>query len=125
VDIDTDRVQLLMEIGYLAGGHGYPAESETIFEGIRAMRPQSELPVIGLAVAKMNAGHHQEAARILWEEALAINPESDLARSFLGLVLKLSGLQSESRTILEEVVAADRQPEAVNMAKSLLEEMTA
>ena len=123
MEADGKLVQLLMEIGYLAGGHGFFDESEIIFEGVKAARPDSEYPLIGLAVTKMNIGDYAEAARILGQEALKKNPESDLAMSFLGLVLKLSGLTSESEQIMSQVIEADRDQEAVNMAKSVLEEM--
>jgi Flp pilus assembly protein TadD len=123
MEIEPKLIQMLMEAGYLAGGYGFFEESQRIFEGIRAARPDSELPLIGLALSKINEGKHEEASRILWDQALKLNPESDLAKSFLGLSLKLGGLTSESRTLLQEVVDADRDDAAVNMARNLLEEM--
>lgn len=123
MEIETKLIQLLMEAGYLAGGYGFFGESERIFEGIRAVRPESELPLIGLAVSKINEGKHAEASRILWDQALKLNPDSDLAKSFLGLSLKVGGLNSESRALLREVVEANRDEVAVNMARNLLEEI--
>ena len=123
MEIDTKLVQLLMEVGYLAGGHGFFDESIKIFEGIYAVRPESEYPLIGMAVTRMNARKYEEAVKILWGKALKVNPESDLAKSFLGLALKMAGLTSESQTLLREVVEANRCEEAVSMAKNLLEEI--
>lgn len=124
MEIETTLIQLLMEAGYLAGGYGFFEESEKIFDGITAVRPESELPLIGMAVTKMNAGKYEEAARILWDKALKLNPESDLAKSFLGLTLKLSGLIAESQAILKEVLEANKDETAVNMARNLLEELS-
>lgn len=98
-------------------------ESEEIFNAIHAIRPESELPLIGLAVTKMNKNQAGEAARVLWDKALKINPESDLAKSFLGLALKLSGMNNESRTVLEEVLQSGQDPQATDIAKSLLAEI--
>lgn len=123
MEIETSTVQLLMEAGYLAGGYGFYKESEEIFEGIQAVRPDNELPLIGLAVTKMNAGNNEEAARILWEKALKINPESDLAKSFLGLALKLAGLKAESESVLKEVVDEGGNDPAVKLAQALLKEI--
>ena len=123
MEIETNTVQLLMETGYLAGGYGFYKESEDIFEGIQSIRPDSELPIIGLAVTKMNAGKNEEAARILWERALKINPESDLAKSFLGLALKLAGLQTESEAVLKEVTDDGKNEAAIKLAQALLKEI--
>jgi hypothetical protein len=123
MEIETELLQLLMEAGYLAGGYGYFKESRRIFDGIAAVRPDSELPFIGMAVSSMNAGNNHEAIKILWEKALKTNPESDLAKSFLGLSLKLSGLNNESQTILQEVIDSRKNEVAVKMAQSLMNEM--
>jgi Flp pilus assembly protein TadD len=123
MEVDTKLVQLLMEIGHIAGGHGYFDEARIIFEGIKAVRPESEYPLIGQAITQLNMGNYAEAARILGEEALGKNPENDLAASLLGLVLKISGLTSESERLLNHIVELDRDQTAVNMAKSILEEM--
>jgi Flp pilus assembly protein TadD len=123
MQIEKELLQILMESGYLAGGYGFFAEAEVIFKGIMAARPESEYPLIGLAVSKMNAGKNDEAVKILHKQALKLNPESDLARSFIGLALKLGGLNDESLTVLGEVVAAGRDETAVKMARSLMEEI--
>jgi tetratricopeptide (TPR) repeat protein len=124
MEIEKDLLQLLMETGHLASGYGYFPEAEVIFSGLRAVRPESEYPLIGLALAKMNARKYIEAIKILMEEALKVNPKSDLAKSFLGLALKLSGLREESVTVLREVIAADRDKIAVKIARNLITEQT-
>ena len=122
MEIERKLLQLLMEAGNLASGYGYFPEAEIIFNGLRAVRPESEYPLIGLALAKMNARKNLEAIKVLADETLKVNPESDLAKSFLGLALKTSGLREESCTVLREVIAADRDKIAVNIARNLLAE---
>jgi Flp pilus assembly protein TadD len=123
MEIDRELLQILMQSGYLAGGYGFFSEAETIFQGVMAARPESEYPVIGLAVSKMSAGRNDDAVKILHNQALKLNPESDLARSFIGLALKLGGLNEESLTMLKDVVAAGKDETAVKMAQSLIEEI--
>ncbi len=122
---DTNMIQLLMEIGYLASGYGFHKEAHTIFKGVRAARPESEFPFIGMAVVKMNQGESDEAIGILNDYALAKNPESDLVKSFMGLALKLSGENGKSREILMQISPSSGNQAAVDMARELLTEMNA
>ncbi len=123
MEFDTALVKLLMEVGYLATGNGFSDEARTIFRGVAAARPESEYPLIGLAVVEMNEGNLQEAVRLL-EKARKLNPESWLAASFMGLAYKLSGETTKSRAVLEEVVARAKDATAVSMARALLAEMS-
>ncbi|MBF0103127.1 MAG: hypothetical protein HQK77_19685 [Desulfobacterales bacterium] len=119
--ITSELLQLLMEIGYLAGGYGLLNDSETIFEAIKSVRPESEYPLIGLAVTKMNANNNEDAIAILKNQALKVNPQSDLARSFLGLALKHAGYGSESQSVLQEVLNSGKDAVAVKMAQAILD----
>lgn len=109
-----------MEIGLAAAGNGYIAQAEQIFRGIEAIQPESELPLIGRAVARLNAGRKLEAIKIL-QSAMEKNPDSDLAMSFLGFALHLAGMKQASRDALTQVVEANNCEEAVALAKSVLE----
>ena len=107
----------------MAAGAGMTAQATTIFNGLKAARPDSELPYIGLAVASMNAGQYDEALEFLTEKAMKLNPDSCLAAAFAGLALRLAGRSDEARRELEKVVSRCGQDEAaVNMAKALLED---
>ena len=64
-DTETEAIQRLMEVGYVAAGMGMHSEAESIFMGIQAARPDSEYPQIGWAVVRMNAGLHDDAIHIL------------------------------------------------------------
>jgi hypothetical protein len=123
MDVDSKSLQLLMELGFLAGGYGYMHEAEVIFEGLKAIRPENESPLIGLAFARMNNNQMEDSIRILETEALRVNPNSDLARAFLGFALKLTGRVEQSHVLLKQVVERNRDQAAVNMAKGILEEI--
>ena len=119
-EIGTPLVRLMMEIGYLATGNGFSAEADLIFEGLRAVRPKSEIPIIGLAVTRMNAGRHLEAVSLLEEQALRLCPGSELAQGFLGLALRLAGHTGRSQSVLEDLAAKATNPCAGAMARALL-----
>ena len=119
-EIGTPLIRLMMEIGYLATGNGFSAEAEAIFEGLRAVRPGSEIPFIGLAVTRMNAGRPLEAASLLEEQALRLSPASELAQGFLGLALRLAGHTGRSQSVLEDLAAKATNPCAGAMARALL-----
>ena len=114
----TGQVKRLMEIGLVAAGNGYTTDAETIFAGIQAVRPESELPVIGRAFVKMNSGQLQDSIHLL-RAALERNPDSDLALSFLGAALKFSGHNHAAEDAFSQVAEAGLTTEAVEMAKAL------
>ena len=122
--VDTELVRILMDVGFVATGSGRHEQAKIIFKGLAAVRPESELPWIGLAVVLMNTGNPDEAALLLRDKGLQINPGSCLARSFLGLAHKLSGHGAEAERVLNSVVAdcPDRESSAA-MARALLAEL--
>jgi tetratricopeptide (TPR) repeat protein len=120
VDVQTAVVQQLMEIGYMAAGGRMSADAATIFDAIEAVRPESELPLIGHAVTRLNAGRADEAIALL-RKALERNPDSEFAAAFLGLSLKQAGLSQAAGNILQQVVSQGKDAQAVGLAKSLLE----
>ena len=121
--IDSDLIRLLLETGYLAGGYGFFAESETIFEGLRAVRAESELPLVGLAVTYMNAHRHQDAIDLLRDRALPGHPGNLTVKAFLGMALKLAGFNGESERLLCEVAGNGGDGPPAAMARELLAEI--
>lgn len=117
---NTETVQTLLEVAFLAAGTGQLSHVQAICAGLEVVRPESEMPAVALATAQMSAGRHLEAVKLL-QGAVEKNPESDLAMSFLGLALKMSGLHDASRSVAQQVIDADNNAEAVALAKSLLE----
>ncbi|CAM2065480.1 Tetratricopeptide repeat protein [Sulfidibacter corallicola] len=120
MEVSTETVQTLMEIGYLAGGYGFFKESITIFEGLSAIRPDSEFPHIGFAMTKLNMKQPEEAVAILRDQALAKNPGNSLTKSFLGLALRQAGHAHECENVLNDVIERNDNETAVALAKSLL-----
>jgi len=120
--IPPDLLQTLAEIGYVAAGCGWRQRAEAIFTGIIAVRPESESPWIAYAIAKIALGQLSEAFEMLTKRALVLNPGSDLAKAFLGLILSRVGSRQISEHLLHQVVDGSPVPEAVQLAKEILKQ---
>lgn len=111
LNVPSELVKILMDIGYVATGRGFQSQAADIFSGVIAARPNSELPLIGLAVSKINFGNFLEASKILSERALIINPNSGLAKCFLSMAIRALGGKSEADELLNEVVQSEASDE--------------
>ena len=120
LDVSTELVQLLMETGYVACGRGLRQHSEGIFRAVAAARPDSELPLIGIGVCRLNFGDYQGASKVLLEEALKVNPNSGLAKAFLAITMKELNMKGEADSLMEDVKDNSDDPAAVNLAVSYL-----
>ncbi|HVJ69774.1 MAG TPA: HrpB1 family type III secretion system apparatus protein [Caulifigura sp.] len=119
MNVPTSLVQQLMEVGYLATGGGMAGEASTIFAAVEAVRPESELPLVGHGVTHLNAGKTNEGIAVL-RKALEKNPDSEFAATFLGLALVQAGLSQAAEHILKQVVVSGKDPRAVELSRSLL-----
>ena len=120
MNVSTDAAQRMMEIGLMAAGFGRVVDSETILRGVEAVRPDSELPLVALAVRSMTMGRNQEAIALL-RSALEKKPESDTARSMMALVLRKAGLNQASQRAAQQVIDAGGDNKATALARSLLD----
>lgn len=118
--VNTETVQRLLEIGLMAAGWGQASESETIIRGVQAARPDSELPLVALAVRSMTMWQDHEAVDLL-QSALEKNPKSEVAMSMLAFALWRCGLNQASREAAQQVVNAGGSSEATALARLILE----
>ncbi|MDR1528685.1 MAG: hypothetical protein LBS22_03840 [Puniceicoccales bacterium] len=118
--VSTEVVRCLMDIGYVAVGRGLQSQATNIFNGIIAARPSSELPLIGLAVCKLNFGYVVDAAKILAEQALRLNPNSGIAKCFLAVAIKALGNEQEACDLMHQICDDTTDPAAKAMAESFL-----
>ncbi|MGC8720391.1 MAG: hypothetical protein ACP5TY_10350, partial [Thermodesulforhabdaceae bacterium] len=63
-----------------------------------------------------------EAVRVLRDEALRLNPESEMLQAFLALALKLSGNSYESEKIAQNVASTGKNQSAVRLANVVLKD---
>lgn len=113
---DNSKLSLLMEAGFLAAAMGMTAKAIVIFSALRLVRPDSEAPILGLALTFVNMGRFRDAGQLLSEEGFKKNPDSDLLRAMLGLTFQLAGREEEAAKLFDAVIEADREPTAVKLA---------
>ncbi len=120
MQLKEDQIKLLAELAFMAGGYGMLAQSDAIAVGLEKARPGSERPCIIRAMTRLNQKDIAGAERILRDEALKINPSSAIAKAHLGLALHMDGRRSERDRVLNEVIAADDDEDALAMARQLV-----
>ncbi|OHE73753.1 MAG: hypothetical protein A2007_02025 [Verrucomicrobia bacterium GWC2_42_7] len=122
LEIPKELLQLLMQVGYVATGCSMAFKAKDIFEGLQAVRPNSEEVTIATAISMFfSLGKFKEPAEMLIK-LINKNPSNDLAKSFLALMFKAGNLIKESETIANEVIKNNTNKEAVALAKSILED---
>jgi thioredoxin-like negative regulator of GroEL len=120
METPAELVRLLMRLGYWSVWHGLYAEAATLFNGARAARPQSELPVLGMAVLAMVMHQPESAAQLLRETAVPLNPASELVQAHIGCALRLAGEESEGMALLTRLSRDGSDADARLMAANLV-----
>lgn len=108
-----------MATGILAIESGRAQDAHAIFKALRHARPQSEAPLICLAVSLIDNDQLDAAVEVLRNGALLINPNSDLAKTFLAMALKFKGVTYQANDLLDEVLGSNQDAHAVRIAKDL------
>lgn len=120
--LDRDAMRLLAEIGFMGTLCGPIGATTALFKALQLLRPDSNLPLIGLALNDLAAKRPDDAVRILRDEALKRQPGDAEAMAFLGLALQKAGQNAESRKVLMNLLqnrSDDAEPH-VRMAVKLL-----
>lgn len=118
----TEIIRLLIDIGYVSTGSGRKRDAENIFESVIAARPKQELPFVAYSFMRMVFGEYVEASHLLIERALKINPKSEMAQVFYGLLLYQVGRRGESDMILLGIMDNGEDKDAYRLAESIIKE---
>jgi thioredoxin-like negative regulator of GroEL len=121
METPAELVRLLMRTGYWSVWHGLYAEAAALFSGARAARPESEVPVLGMAVLAMVMQQPDSAVQLLREKAMPLNPRSELVQAHLGCALRLAGQEAEGQEILGRIAGSGTDSDARLMAASLVQ----
>jgi Flp pilus assembly protein TadD len=105
MEVPAQAVRTLMEVGVAASCMGMYRQATEIFQGIAAVRPESDGPVIGLAIAHMNNRSPEEAIKVLRDHVLSKDPGNIEAKMILGVALKLAGRNAECDNVIKELNA--------------------
>lgn len=108
-----------MEAGYIYLGMQRYKEAGEVFEGVHAIKPENEIPLVALAGVSFCQGRLKEAEKI-YAKALKLNPESLYAKAYLAEALFFDGQKREALALLKEVDRAEPQGAVGDFARSLL-----
>jgi len=119
ISMEQSQLALLMEAGYIYLGMQRFKEAKEVFEGVAALKPDSEIPLVALAGVSFCQGKLHEAIKV-YKRALKLSPESIYAKAYLGEALFFSGEKSEAVKLLKEVDLKDSKGPVGDFARALL-----
>jgi len=119
--LSATEVQLLGEIGLMACGAGNTKAARAIFEGLRILRPDQPLCLIGLAMSSLETGSPQDMAAILLESGhLPVARHAEF-QVFLAMSLFAAGRRNESAGVLRNMLSVEQgESPALRLARELL-----
>jgi tetratricopeptide (TPR) repeat protein len=124
IPVSQGEVGLLLESGYLYLEMQKFKEAEEIFNGVAALVPHSEVPLICLGNLHFSQGRFERALKF-HKEALKKNPDSALAQAHVGEALLFMKKKSEGKTALEKAIQMEPDGDAAAFASSLLDGIAA
>jgi hypothetical protein len=106
--LSSAEVRLLLEVGFLSCGAGNIKAAESIFLGLRALRPDEALSFIGLAMARIEAGAAQDAVSMLRGAAGYLFSKNIEYKVFLSISLIAAGQRNEAERELHKLLSEFR-----------------
>lgn len=119
LSIDSELVRLLMRTGYLAAWNGFYKEAVSIFDGVAAVRPESEQPYIGGATVALLSGDAQLAATIV-DRALVDHPDHPMLLAHKGCILRVLNHEEAGQALLQQVIDSAKDENAVQLASNVI-----
>jgi len=120
IDVQQGELGLLMEAGYLFMELGAPKKASEVFQGVAALVPTNEIPLIALGHLAFSLGRFEQALKHN-EEALKRNPNSALAKAHKGESLMFLGQHQEAVAILNEVLTEDTEGVSQGFVQALID----
>lgn len=120
LDIPRNDYVMMMEAAYIYLAMGKYAEARQVFEGLVALSPKHEVPLVGLANVLFAQKKFLPAIRVL-KDALEINPKSAFAQAHLGEALLFNGKKEEALAALEKAGKLEPKGKAGDFARALVD----
>ncbi|MBC6497312.1 MAG: hypothetical protein GDA54_03200 [Alphaproteobacteria bacterium GM7ARS4] len=114
-------LRLLGEVGMMAAGWGMQDKANAIFDAVAVLRPKSDVPHIGKALALASSGHLQECLSYLEKTVLPIHGKSEGVLCVYALGLALAGKRAQSQKIVDRILEEGQESWARGMAHALQE----
>ena len=118
IDVPRDDLVLMLETGYIYLAMGKFVQAREVFEGISALAPKHEVPVVAQGLVMFAQKKFLPAIRLL-KEAVGLNPQSAFANAHLGEAYLFSGKKEEARKFLEKASNLEPSGKAGEFARGL------
>lgn len=101
MQLDSEELRLLAQVGLMAARRSDPAAALAIFDAIEQERPEAPIAFIGPAIVHLQAQRYAEAIRCL-ERGLERVPAGDRAElnAFLAMACRLDGRHDQCERAL-------------------------
>jgi Flp pilus assembly protein TadD len=115
-----EETAFLLEAGIMYRDAKNYQAARDVFSGVKALRPEHELPEILLGTVDLQEGN-LDAAEVHYREALKLNPRAALAYAHLGECLLFRTDREGARAQLKTALSLDPLGEPAKLARHLLE----
>jgi predicted Zn-dependent protease len=116
--LDNETIQYLALTASLATMNGLRQQALDAAEALAAGRPNDPNTLMVVALAKMGSGKTEDGVKILQDKVLAAEPNRSAAKAMLGWAFSKLGRASDSERLARQVIDANDDAGAVEMAKS-------
>jgi len=123
MEISTEIIQLLSQVGYLACFNGDVDKGQLIMDSVEENCNGQSAALVGVAISRIYAGQYDDAIRILKENVLTVEPDNMTAKCFLGMALSESGDVDEAMSLFNDIVENGGEDDRI-IASFYLAEMT-
>ncbi|HET6976006.1 MAG TPA: tetratricopeptide repeat protein [Pyrinomonadaceae bacterium] len=120
VSPSDQELRVILEAGFALRYARRLDEAADIFNGVMALRPESDLPRVALGTVELERGNFA-GAQAACEEALRRDPQSLYARVHRAEALLFQRQRSEAENELNSIIATDPESPHSRTARALLE----
>lgn len=120
IEIERKHLGVMMEAGYILLGMQRYKEAREVFEGVLAIVPGSEAPLVAIGSVDFCQGKFAQAIKS-YKQALDNDAESVYAMAYMGEALFFSGKKKEAIVALKKVSKIDLSGKAGDFARALLD----
>jgi tetratricopeptide (TPR) repeat protein len=120
IAVPSEDLRILMEAGYLYLGMLRYKEAQEVFEGVVALAPKSDVPLVALGNVFCVQAQFDKAIKT-YQQALSVDPQSAFAQAYLGEALLFKGEKDQALDTLKKASTMDPKGKSGDFARSLIE----
>lgn len=118
--MDRYNLAVMVEAGFIYLGMQRFEDAKKVFEGVRVLAPEDDVPVVALGNVEFCRGNLKKAMKY-YDEALNIDSKSLFANVYMGEALLFDGKKDEAIEFLKNVKKVDPRGSAGGFAIALLD----